>query len=496
MTPPGSEHKKANEKRAIAYAFKEKSKDAMVFEVAYSERGRITKVDDILRTLRRLGVTVKEDTLERAFRVFEKQSEVDYFINKDAKAFLEEQFKLWLYQYVFSGVSEWTETRIKQLQTLRDIAFKIIAFISQFENELVKIWNKPKFVLNSHYVITLDRIGEKDIAVVEKLLTHKNFRAQIEEWRQLGIVDDSFKKTAVLEKDFTGKYIAKPYLYLPVDTAHFKDVELEILGLFDNFDQELDGWLIKSENYQAINTILPKFRERMQTIYIDPPYNTKGSEIQYVNAYKHSSWLSLLENRLFVARHLLAQEGVLCVAIDDSEYYRLYGLLVEQFGGEDAILGTIAVRSNPSGRSTVKGVSIAHDYSVLVAKTEAASVRRLARTEKQIARYKESDPKSAFEWVNFRKHGGAAANRAARPRLFYPIYVSQDAAIRIPKMEWNAARQEWKSLENPKPTEAVVYPINEKGEEKNGGNGATIASSRTFPTSVQNQTRRATWAFT
>ncbi|MCI0418173.1 MAG: site-specific DNA-methyltransferase, partial [Acidobacteria bacterium] len=86
--------KKANEKRDIVYAFKEKRKDTLVFEVAYSERGRKTSVDDIRRTLRRQGVTFNEDMLERAFRIFEKQSEVDYFINKEAKAFLEEQFNL------------------------------------------------------------------------------------------------------------------------------------------------------------------------------------------------------------------------------------------------------------------------------------------------------------------------------------------------------------------------------------------------------------------
>jgi hypothetical protein len=75
--------------------------------------------------------------------VFEKQSEVDYFINKYAKEFLQEQFNLWFYQYVFSGESEWTEKRIKQLQVLKDIAFKIINFISQFEDELVKIGINP-----------------------------------------------------------------------------------------------------------------------------------------------------------------------------------------------------------------------------------------------------------------------------------------------------------------------------------------------------------------
>src|SRR5439155_8155292 len=136
-----------------------------------------TKTENILKAGRKNGQSIKQDVLERAFRVFEKQSEVDYFINKDAKAFLEEQFKLWLYQYVFAGVTEWTEGRIKQLQTLRDIAFKIIAFVSQFENELVKIWNKPKFVLDSNYIITLDRISEKHggIPVIEKLIAHKNF---------------------------------------------------------------------------------------------------------------------------------------------------------------------------------------------------------------------------------------------------------------------------------------------------------------------------------
>ena len=64
-----------------------------------------------------------------------------------------------MFQYVFSGEREWTEQRIRQLQALKDVALKVIDFISQFVDELVKIWNKPKFVLNSNYVITLGRIA-------------------------------------------------------------------------------------------------------------------------------------------------------------------------------------------------------------------------------------------------------------------------------------------------------------------------------------------------
>ena len=97
-------------------------------------------------------------THSKSFRVFEKQSEVDYFINKNAKAFLQEQFDLWLYQYVFKGESDFDAKRLKQLQVIKSIAYKIIDFIAQFEDELVRVWNKPKFVLNSNYIITLDKI--------------------------------------------------------------------------------------------------------------------------------------------------------------------------------------------------------------------------------------------------------------------------------------------------------------------------------------------------
>ncbi len=268
------EYKKANEKREIVYEFKEKREDgAIVFNVSYSERGKKTKIAEILKALRKEGIKINEDVLENAFRVFEKQSEVDYFINKNAKEFLKEQFNIWIYQYVFSGESEWTEKRIKQLQVLKDIAFKIIDFISQFEDELVKIWNKPKFVLNSNYVITLDRIADKSIELVGKILSHPNFDEQVKEWQSLGIVDDDFDKAKILENTLTGKELNRKYQFLPIDTKYFKDLELEILGLFDDLDNELDGWLIHSENYQALKTILPKFREKVQTIYIDPPFN-------------------------------------------------------------------------------------------------------------------------------------------------------------------------------------------------------------------------------
>jgi len=153
------ENKKANEKRSLIYELEEVKEDkTIVFNVYYSENGGVTKTEDILKELNKKHIIIDEEKLEKAFRVFEKQSEVDFFINKNAKVFLQEQFKLWSYQYFWEGAKEWSSDRVNQLGILKDIAFKIIDFVSQFEDELVKIWNKPKFVKNSNYVITLDRI--------------------------------------------------------------------------------------------------------------------------------------------------------------------------------------------------------------------------------------------------------------------------------------------------------------------------------------------------
>jgi hypothetical protein len=200
------EGKKANEKRSLVFELSKVREDGtIVFGVQYSERGRKTKQDEILKAIKRKGIAITEEQLERAFRVFEKQSEVDFFINKNAKVFLQEQFKLWSYQYFWEGAKEWSADRVNQLQILKDIAFKIIDFISQFEDELVKIWNKPKFVKNSNYVITLDRI--KDKKLVEKIKKHKNYSQQIKEWKELGIDKNNPKA--------------------PIDTKYFKDLELE-----------------------------------------------------------------------------------------------------------------------------------------------------------------------------------------------------------------------------------------------------------------------------
>jgi Adenine specific DNA methylase Mod len=157
---------------------------------------------------------------------------------------------------------------------------------------------------------------------------------KVKEWDELGILEK--EPDDLLERTLTYPQIRKEYQFLPIDTKYFKDLELEILSLFDDLDQSLDGWLIKSENYQALNTILPKFREKVQTIYIDPPFNKEqDADYLYNVKYKDSSWITLLENRLQLAKDLLNEKGSIFTRCDYNGYMYVRLLMNEIFGEEN-----------------------------------------------------------------------------------------------------------------------------------------------------------------
>lgn len=410
------QNKKNNEKRELIYDFKERREadGTLVFAVGYSERGRKTKTDEIVKRLKKEAqVRATTDELERAFRLFERQSEVDYFINRDARQFLEEQFRLWLYQYVFRGESVWTERRIGELQALQRVALRVVDFIAQFEDELVKVWNKPKFVRRSNYVITLDKIEGRDGALARRLLADAGMEGQTAEWRELNIVGAQFEAADVWTKDLTGEHLDERYRFLPVDTRHFKGLEPEILALFDDLDDALDGWLIKSENYQALNTILPKFRGRVKCIYIDPPYNTGPSEIIYKNFYKHSSWASLMADRVELARSFKEAGGVMIIAIDDNELANLWKIVEMQFTDHD--ITPVVVVHNPRGNITNNFAKV-HEYALFITEQASSSILR--------TREESGGLRKMRRW-------GAASLRTDRPTMFYPIYVKDGKITRI-----------------------------------------------------------------
>ncbi len=358
----GLEHKRANEKRELVYSVARNQKENKItLSVSFSEKGRKTKSRELVRELKTKGIKVDEETLSSAIGIFERQSEVDFFINRNAKQFLTEQFDLWMTQFLFRGKNVWEESRIKQLQALRETAYQIIQFISQFEQELVKIWNKPKFVLEAHYVITLDRISERSESVLRKILADKGFRAQQQEWIKLGLIEKSIPKTRFWTKNKREQIFNREFNHFPIDTLFFPQLEAEIVALFDDLDEQLDGWLIQSENYQALKTILPKFKGRVQTIYIDPPFNKEqDADYFYSVKYKDATWLTILENRISIARDFLSAQGGMFVRCDanGNMYMRV---LLDQLFGKENFLNELMVNRTKKIFHGVKGYNVACD---------------------------------------------------------------------------------------------------------------------------------------
>lgn len=410
--------------------------------------------------------------LQKHLKDYTARNTFDYFIHKDLYGFLTRELDFYIKNEVLfiDDINTRDEQeflkQLSKIKAVKKIGEKVITFLAQLENFQKKLWLKKKFVVETNYCITLDRIPETyyaEIAANEK---------QTDEWVKLFAIDEIKASKgdslfpdgkAGFSKPLTVDFL-KQNPFLVLDTAFFSDeFKWKLISAIENLDEQCNGLLIRSENFQALNFIGEKYRNNIDTIYIDPPYNTAASEIIYKNEFKHASWLSLMENRLDMAKFLLKEKAITCLAIDDSEFHRLK-LLLEYLNFE--INGVALIRNNPAGRSTAKGFSITHEYT-LFASLDNAPIGRLERTAKQLERYDEKDEKGSFEWVNFRKHGGENANRHARPKLYYPIYANERTGkIRIPKMLWSKAENIWVTNDSANEEEKIVYPVNAKGEEK------------------------------
>ncbi|KNX47594.1 site-specific DNA-methyltransferase [Helicobacter pylori] len=312
------ESKKNNEKIELVFNLKDTDTktNTLNFSVTLSSNGRVTNIHEILKECSNHGIKLDEEILKKAFAKFKKQGSMDYFIHKNALGFLTEQLDLYLFEYLFKEMTEFDAKRLNEINTIKEVALKVILLVSEFENELCKIWNKPRFVLNSHFIISLDRLKAKNYDL-NKITNHKNYPKQVKEWQDLNL------KTTdnLLENEF-----------LPLDTLYFKDLEEEIKNQFN--EDEINGTLIKSENYQALNSLKNRYKETIDCIYIDPPFNT-GSDFAYIDKFQDSTWLSLMHNRLELAYDFLSSQGSFYLHLDNNANYLGRMLLNDIFGKEN-----------------------------------------------------------------------------------------------------------------------------------------------------------------
>lgn len=393
--------------------------------------------------------------LEKHLTTYTQKNTADYFIHKDLGTFLRRELDFYIKNEVmnlddvqdaksFAAI----EANLRMIQCLRAIAQDLITFLASIEDFQKKLWLKKKFVVAAHYCVTLDRVPE---ALYDRIAANP---AQWAQWHDLGMRDSAAPGGAADLK-------AQPYLM--VDTALFDAAfRADLLKAIPHLDETVDGLMVNGDNFQVLSLLAERYREHVKSIYIDPPYNTDASAINYKNGYKSSSWASLLYNRIKLSAQFLRKDGVLMAAIDDVQFRELSFICEEVFAGN--ILGTFSVRANPSGRPTQTGYSISHEYLIAAGASSEAIIGRLPPTAEQSARFNQTDAEGPFEWRNLRREG-SNSDRNARRRLFYPIYVTSDG-FRVPKLQWDDVTESWLPLEEPEDKEEIALPTNDDGVEK------------------------------
>lgn len=285
--------------------------------------------DEFIKSLKDKKIQLQEEEIKKILGSYKRQNEIDFFIHKNARAFLQEQFNLWLCNYVLDDITQWRQEKIEELNTLKKVAFKIIDFIADFEDELKAIWCKPKFAKKVEYVFSLDTISNHardSEQILESIFQDTGFKQQIKEWQELKLIDEHFEIKNISDEK---------YKFLPLDTKHFsKAIKYKILSTFKDIESILNGELIKADNFQALNTLLPKYQNKVDLIYIDPPFNT-GSDFEYKDKFQDSTWLTLMENRLELAREFLSDRGSFYLHLDHNANYRGRELLNKIFGEEN-----------------------------------------------------------------------------------------------------------------------------------------------------------------
>lgn len=217
-----------------------------------------------------------------------------------------------------------------------------------------------------------------------------------------------------------------------------------------NFDTT-EHLIIEGDNLEVLKLLQKSYLGQVKMIYIDPPYNT-GNDFIYPDDYSeslqtyleytgqvdsegrkfgtntdaegrfHSRWLNMMYPRLYLARNLLREDGVMFISIDDNEVENLKRLLTEIFG-EEHFVAQIVVQTNPRGRTLDRFLAKTFEYVLVVARdASSAAMYEIPKSGAALAAYDKSDEKGSYRELELRNRN-PVFNRGNRPNLFFPLYV-------------------------------------------------------------------------
>lgn len=392
--------------------------------------------------------------LQKHLNDYVARNTFDYFIHKDLYGFLMRELDFYIKNeiLVIDDIDAKHPKDFVQhlfvIKAIKTVGKKIITFLASLENFQKKLWLKKKFVVQADYCITLDRVPEELYPEI-----CKNDK-QRKEWVKLFAINEiqagvfTHAYSEPLTEDFLKE---NPFLVL--DTAFFSsDFKNHLLCEIDNIDEQCDGLLINSENFQGLGLLQEKYKEQVKCIYIDPPYNAKSSEILYKNTFKHGSWLSLMENRLAISNGLLKKRGVEVVAIDEIEQLHLGELLKMQHPYKEVV--AVSVIHNPSGQQGYN-ISFSHEFAYFV----------YPSFSKQNTLGLEKRPEAEWDTRTFRDNSGNNNLRTDAANCFYPIFVESNKIVGFGDVCEDSFHPEGRNVRI-NDERIAIYPIDNNGVEK------------------------------
>lgn len=335
--------------------------------------------------------------LEHHLRTYTQKNTRDFFIHKDLKGFLDRELDFYLKNEVLnldeleSVGQKHSESWFELLRIINSIGQKILAFVSQIEDFQKRLFEKKPLIHDAHYCVSLDKVPAKFYPLI--LGNPKQQR----EWLRLSLIQPESNQNATQVR-LTLKYL-KNNPFLMIDTQFydekFKD---NLLASIDHIDDATDGVLVKSDSYGALRLLQQRYRASVSCICIDPPYNTGNDDFTYKDHYQHSSWLSMMENRMREAVKFGESGAAFFITIGEDEQSNLQAMISAVIG-EHRYRNTIVWQKKDTPANDSTGISGTHDYLLVVPLDDDFRRSLIPRTEEQGALYKNPDNDPRGPWT-------------------------------------------------------------------------------------------------
>ena len=386
--------------------------------------------------------------LDKALNQFFVGNDADYFIHKDLRGFLTGEKDRFIKNVIFSDLETLLNRTIDNAtliiaRAFNAVADRLIEFLDSLETFQRNIFTMKKKVVDTHWLISVGKIPDQ---FHESVVENTAQMQQFSDW--YGVTVETVEQL-------------REHPTLVVDSSFFPPHwTLELLSdpAFDNLDQQTDGLLIHSENWQALNLLQEKYRGKVKCTYIDPPYNTGNDGFIYKDSFRHSSWAAMMLDRLKLSEGFLSDTGIVLASINDLELPSLIQIIDNNLNGKRQETLIWKSRISEDTRS-LTGISNDHEYILALGANGKLSFRGAA---KDLTKFSNPDSDPRGNWRSADLTG--LATKDQRPNLHYNLVnPDTDNSYSCPQKGW---RYDQETMRKKIAEKRILWPSNGEGRPR------------------------------